>query len=149
MIKYEFPIEINQKYWTKVLSYECKVCGERFIIELPYENDVVKLIEKDGAQIKWLPTYGKGGYLDLVKKLVPQFSGQKDTDVTLMKVSKIMKTELHKYTEKGDLGNGFIVGGYEHLCPHCKSLKLNEINEKVVENPKLDWVKIASELLNS
>jgi hypothetical protein len=64
-----------------------------------------------------------------------------------MKISKIMQLELHKYTEKGDLGNGFIIGGYEHICPNCDSKELNCINEKVVEDPNLDWVKISDNLL--
>ncbi|MDD2401763.1 MAG: hypothetical protein PHD60_06110 [Clostridia bacterium] len=147
MINYDYPHETNQKYWIKTLWYECKVCGCKFNVDLPYDNDLVKLIEKSGTQVKWLPTYGFGGYLDLAKKLAPQFNGQEFTDVVSMKISKIMKLELHKYTEKGILGNGFIVGGYEHICPNCKSKELNCINEKVVEDPKLDWVKISEDLL--
>jgi len=147
MINYDYPHETNQKYWIKTLSYECKVCGCKFNLEFPYDNDLVKLIEKSGTQIKWLPTYGVGGYLDLVKKLASQFNGQEFTDVVSMKISKIMKLELYKYTEKGVIGNGFIVGGYEHICSNCNSKELNFINEKVVEDPKLDWVKISDDLL--
>ena len=147
MIKYDYPLEANQKYWIKAIKYECKECGNIFIHELPLDDDLVKLIEKDGTDIKWLPMFGIGGFLDLVQKIAPEFSGVEFTEVISMKVKKIMEDSLPKYTKRGIGDNGFIVGGYDHICPKCKSKELKELDEKIIENPKLDWVKISCELL--
>ena len=114
---------------------------------MPYDNDLVKLIEKSGTQVKWLPTYGVGGYLDLIKKLTSQSNDQALSSAMSMKISKIMEQELHKYTEKGESGNGFIVGGYKQICPNCNSKEIKCNNETVTENPKLEWVKISDDLL--
>lgn len=111
--------------------------------------DAVKLIEKDGTDIKWLPLNGIGGYLDLVNKVAPELATKFDrtSDAISMQVSKVMNIELPRYTESGPMGNGYVVGGYDHKCPYCKSQNLKLINETVIENPKLDWVKISCNLL--
>lgn len=147
MISYCYPQAINDKYWIKTIMYKCKNCGKEFIHELPLDNDVVKLIGKDTTDIKWLPTLGSGGYLDLIEKLAPEFNGREIIGIVSMKVTEIMKVELSKHTEKGILGNSYMVGGYEHICPKCKSKELEEIHEKTIENAKLDWVKIDCDLL--
>lgn len=114
---------------------------------LPLYDDIVKLIEKNGTDIKWLPSYGNGGYLDLVSKLVPEFKNEKFGGIGSIKLDKIMKIKLPQYTERGRGGEGFIIGGCKHVCPICKSKELKEIEEKIIENAKLDWVKISCELL--
>jgi|GEM_PF-1804325 len=147
MIKYDYPLEANQKYWIKAIKYECKECGNIFIHELPLDDDLVKLIEKDGIEIKWLPTFGIGGFLDLVQKIAPELSNEKFNGIGSIKLEIILESRLPNYTEKGSGGNGFIIGGSKHICPKCKSKELKELDEKIIENPKLDWVKISCELL--
>lgn len=147
MISYCYPKAVNNKYWIRKIIYKCKNCKKEFFHELPLDNDAVKLIGKDRTDIKWLPTLGVGGYLDLINKLVPEFNGKEITGVVSMKISRIMQVELPKYTEKEISGNGYRVGGYEHICPNCKSKDLKEINEEIIENVKLDWVKISCDLL--
>lgn len=150
MLEFAYPLETNNKCWIKSLSYECKDCNSTFLHSLPLDGyDAVKLIEEDGTNVKWLPLNGIGGYLDLANKIAPElatkFNGT--SDAISMQVSKVMNIELPRYTEKGPMGNGYIVGGYDQKCPYCKSQNLKLINETVIENPKLDWVKISCDLL--
>ena len=147
MINYSYPENINGKCWMRIFSFECKVCGCNFILDLPYDYDLVKLIEKNGTEVRWLPVYGVGGYLDLVEKLagvsyLGDLSGAKS-----MEMDRIMERELCKYTEKGEYGNGFIIGGYKAICPNCNSKELKVIDERVIDNPKIEWVKISDDLI--
>jgi hypothetical protein len=142
MTDYCFPEAIKSKYLIKSVDYECKNCKNKFNLKMPLEDDIVKLIEKDGTDIKWLPTYGKGGFLDLVKKLVPEYWSN-----TMVYVKKL-EPELLKYTEKGKHGKGFILGANYPICPNCKNKEVRIISEKIIENPTLDWVQISCELIN-
>jgi hypothetical protein len=53
------------------LTYKCENCGNVFELTFTNGYDVIKLKEINGDEIRWLPTYGKGGYLDLITKLIP------------------------------------------------------------------------------
>ena len=69
MIKYCIP-ELPEKYWVNQLNYKCESCGNSFEVFLPNGNDIVKFREINGSEIRWLPTYNKGGYIDLMTKII-------------------------------------------------------------------------------
>jgi hypothetical protein len=160
MADYCFPEKANQKEWIESLRCSCKNCRNVFVLELPLDDGVVKLVEKDGTQVKWLPMFGTGGWLDLEKIFAPRLVEEKLNIRTLkklnfvklsgaisMKISRIMDVELPKHTEKGELGNGFVQGDYSRRCPKCRSKDLNFIKEQKYEISTLDWVKIDCSLL--
>ena len=75
--------KVPKKYWVNQLTCNCKHCGCTFDILLPNSNDIVKLIEIGGNDIRWLPTYGIGGYIDLVTKLISNHN--KNDEITMQK----------------------------------------------------------------
>jgi hypothetical protein len=154
MTDYCFPKEANQKEWIKSFRCSCKNCKDVFVLDLPLDDGIVKLVEKDGHQVKWLPMFGTGGWLDLEKKFAPLcFQGklprERFASAILMKISRIMDVELPKNTEKGESGNGFVLDGYDRICPKCGSKDLNFIKEQTHESSTLDWVKIDCSLLKN
>ncbi|NMC55908.1 MAG: hypothetical protein GYA50_01625 [Eubacteriaceae bacterium] len=144
MINYCEP-EIPEIYWINSLTYKCENCGNVFELTFTNGYDVIKLKEINGDEIRWLPTYGKGGYLDLITKLIPEHS--KDDVITMIESKKFIK-ELKKYSEKGSNGQGFDFSIARHECINCKSKELKILDEKVLMKPKLTWLKISCELKN-
>lgn len=138
------PLELPSKYWITSLTYKCKSCQHEFEHLICNENELVKYVEKNGSEVRWLPTYGKGGYLDLLIKLVMNF--QKDSEIT-MKIAKGFDVIFQNYTEKSLRGNPFTISDGKHVCSLCYSKELIVISEIVLENPKVEWMKFFCTLL--
>ena len=137
--------EIPKIYWVNCFTYKCKTCGNVFDSVFPNSDDIVKLCETDGDDVRWLPTYGEGGYLDLITKLLPEHS--LCDEITMEKARAFIK-ELNKYCEQGEHGNGFGFSEKQiHECINCNSEDTVIISEKVLTSPKLRWLKISCKLI--
>ena len=136
--------EIPKIYWVNCYTYKCKHCGNEFNILFPNGNYIVKFREIDGNNIRWLPTYGKGGYLDLMTKLLP---GHSLNDEITVKKAKAFIKELNKNCEQGDGGNGFDISITKFNCTNCNSEDTKYLSETVLTNPTLSWLRISSNLM--
>jgi hypothetical protein len=143
MIKLCEP-EIPKIYYVNCFTYQCESCGNIFEIMFPNSDDILKLEEINGKDIRWLPVYGVGGYLDLLTKLVV---GHSFNDAITMEKSRRFMKEFQKYSEKGSSGNGFDISYRKSECKNCKSNEINILNEKILENPELTWLKISCDLI--
>ena len=136
--------EIPEIYWVNCINYSCKDCGVTFGIAIPNGNDLIKLKEMNGNEEKWLPTYGKGGYLDLLQKLLPDF--QIKHELTHKKASEFI-AELNKNCEKSFNGNGYNFDYFNAVCTNCNSKNTEYVCEKGLINPVLPWLKISCGLM--
>ena len=131
-------------YWVNRHTYQCNNCQNVF--NSVFGNDyIVKFREMDGNGERWLPIYGKGGYLDLMTKLI---SGHSFNDSISVAKAKMFIEELNKHCEQGDSGNGFYSDHkavYE--CPNCGSRDTKILREEVLTNPNLAWLKVDCILL--
>ena len=141
MTNYRFPTRPT-KYWINELNYKCKKCGRTFQIHIPNSDDIVKFECQATSQIKWLPTNGDGGYLGLFKKLYSDYKGE-----LYPKIVQEFITKLNNYIEKSSASDYFQQSDYKHECIYCKSKEIVLINEEILENPDLDWLKISCELI--
>ncbi|MEF2969294.1 hypothetical protein V3851_26325 [Paenibacillus sp. M1] len=139
------PPEIPGIYWIKKDIYMCKSCGHEFEYFMSNGDDIVKYKEKDGYEIKWLPTYTKGGYLDLMQKLIPNF---KYNDQITMRIAKEFNSKLSYYIEKSSNGKIFILDDAVVFCNRCNSKELQNVGEIILTSPQISWLKISCELLN-
>ncbi|QHI73481.1 hypothetical protein [Aminipila terrae] len=143
MIKFCMP-ELPEKYWVNNLTYKCESCGSTFEVLIPNGNDIVKFKEINGSEIRWLPTFSKGGYIDLMTKII---EGHKLNDSIDMKKATLFISKLQGYIEKSSHGNGFELSVDKRICPQCNSENLKIIQENVLVNPELQWLKILCDLL--
>ena len=142
-MKYCFP-EIPKVYWIKKIVYRCKSCGYEFEYLVPNSDDIVKYKEKGGTEIKWLPTYGKGGYLDLMCKIVP---GHKVNDPITMKIAKEFNSKLSKFIETSLNGKKFTIDDNSNFCNKCNSKDVQYVRECILTSPKISWLKVSCDLL--
>lgn len=136
--------EAANKYWVTRIVYECKDCGLTFEEIIPNGYDLMELVEQGGKRVRWLPVWGRGGYIDLMGKFIP---GHRQNDEITMAKVKIFIKELEKYSEKGEMGRGYEIAHEKHRCKNCNSRNLYLREEIVIENPKLNWLKISCQLL--
>lgn len=136
--------DMPKVYWIKKITYRCKSCGHESEYLVPNSDDIVKYKEKDGTEIKWLPTYGKGGYLDLMCKLVPN---HKFNDPITMKIAKEFNSKLSNFIETSLNGKIFILDDNLNLCDKCHSKELQYIRECILTSPEINWLKISCDLI--
>ncbi|MCL2817679.1 MAG: hypothetical protein FWD39_04760 [Clostridiales bacterium] len=131
-------------YWFDCFTYKCKRCKSIFDVVVSNGDYIVKFEEINGSEVKWLPAYGKGGYLDLMTKLIPGYSLY--DEITIAKATAFIK-ELNKHCEQGKTGNGFDLGSTRFECTNCNSKDIEYLSEKGLTNPDLSWLKISCDLV--
>lgn len=130
------------KYWVKNIDCKCNSCEVTFSEILPHGNEIIKFIETDGHEVRWLPTYEKGGYFELLKQLVPGFDA-KSQEIT-MSISNKFQSAFEKIQQPSVNGKKFrFAKGV--ICPKCKSNDIKIISDKILLSPTLKWMKYLSE----
>ena len=137
--------EIPSIYWINKAHYSCKACGKVFDLYAPNGDDLVKFVESNGTEIRWLPTRGKGGYLDLFEKFMPGFLASGKEIIPPVALQFI--TQLQNHIEPSESGNGFKESYGKSYCPRCTSPDIKELSEEVLTSPEVAWLKIDCELL--
>lgn len=138
--------EVPDNYCLTQAQLWCSQCHYVFAILIPESADLVMLREADGNTVKWLPTYGVGGYLDLLVKLVP--GHQPATELT-MRTVRLFEERLADVAEKSDSGRPFHLDYARLVCPLCHSTDAEELSETVLMNPPVDWLKVECQLTSS
>ena len=136
--------EMPEIYWVNRFTYKCKDCRVTFDIVTANGNDIIKLKEINGNEEKWLPTYGKGGYLDLLQKLLPDFSLK---DEITQKKATIFISELNRHCERSIHNNGFDFDYFTTVCTNCHSKNTEYVSEERLVNSELSWLKISGSLM--
>ncbi len=142
-IKHCFP-EIPKKYGINRYFFKCNNCSMEFEFLLPNGNYLVKYEEVEGFETRWLPTYGKGGYLDLMKKLLPDFD---ERDEITVQIGKRFNELLQSRIELSPRGSKFTLARYKPTCPNCKSVDLITLEEEILASPEVEWLRIDCELM--
>ena len=114
------------------MKYKCQICNMSFIDYIPYNGELVQF-ECDDKKKRYLPVYGKNGYLDLFKKLIDGWSDdksitEKDTKLFEHKLSEICPYRVALY--------------FKARCPYCSSYKILILQEMIRDNFPVDWIEI-------
>ena len=131
-------------YWINCFNYKCNICGNTFSIFFPNGYELIDFEEVDGCEIKYLPLHGKGGYLDLLAKLLPEYIPKNDGNV---EEARLFLVELNKRCEKGTKGEGFVFRHLKFECTICKSKDITCLKEDVLVSPQIPWLKIECYLM--
>ncbi len=138
--------ELPSIYWINKFRYRCKACGHAFDFYTENGNDgVVKFIESNGTEIRWLPVYGQGGYLDLFERFMPGFlaSGKPLIPPTV----SLFIEKLQNHIERSDAGNSFKISQEKVKCPQCKKFDIEMLKETLLTSPDITWLKIDCDLI--
>ena len=105
------------------------------------DNVLVKFIDQVSKEVRWLPTFEKGGYLDMVKQLVPDSSP--DKQIT-MKDSATFQERFAEIQERSPLGGIFVLA-IGCPCPECGSRNQTLEKECVLDRPSLKWMRYVAQ----
>jgi rubredoxin len=126
-----FQMELPKVYWIRVQTHECPNCGNVFQRTVG-DDLIVKFMEVGGSEERWLPTYGQGGYLDLLSKLVPGWSPEEQIT---MAVARQFDTAFQAVQEKSSRGHPFSMLFEDRGCPSCHGKRTQELSEVVLTSP--------------
>jgi hypothetical protein len=137
MIDEMFQPATPPSYWVCESKRKCKNCGYEYTCVHPNGNEIVKFQEDGGVEVRWLPTFEVGGYLDLLERMVPNYS--REQQITMPIVRKF-ESEFKIIQEHSLLGNAFNMSVCCE-CPRCSSIKAIVVSEITYDSPKLKWMK--------
>jgi hypothetical protein len=129
--------EIPSIYWTRIITYLCHDCGIIYEGMMPVGNELIKFIEKDGIEERWLPTYEKGGYFDLLENLIPGF---KRTNKITVQIADEFENKFYEMQEPSTKGRTFTMN-IRVRCPECNSKSIIIRNIETLVNPNIAWMR--------
>ena len=131
-------VEISKrKYCVEKKRCCCDKCGNQFEEIIPLGFDLVCFESNMGAKV-FLPTYGKNGYLELLKKIVPEWDEKNEISVG---IAKTFEKRLNLYTP-------YRVEFYNRTkCPQCGSDRVFVEERIPIENYPIKWITINSCIL--
>lgn len=124
---------LPSRFYLVDTQYRCAQCDDVFHWIWSEDNALVKFQEKGGAEERWLSTYGEGGYLDLLQRLVPEV---RDAEEITPRVVAAFDNAFAVYQEPSSNGNLFVVERGV-ACPHCGSRNLRILNERTIDTPSV------------
>lgn len=136
--------ELPSHYWVVTEQYRCKKCGTIFTRIHSGSEAIINLETEDGSEVRWLPVFGRGGYLELLKHA----TGSDISDNTNARAiaEKKFENELGKYLEPIN-GHLLMDKNQKIICPVCKSDSFAEEKETVAKNPIIQWARVRCSFL--
>jgi hypothetical protein len=129
--------ETPSTLWANKITYLCDDCATIWDVIMPIDNEFIKFVEKEGDEERWLPTYEKGGYLDLLEKLIPGF--KKHNKITVHIADEFEK-KFCNFQEPSSNGQIFLMN-FRVRCPKCNSHSIIIRNIESVINPDISWMR--------
>ena len=124
-------------YWVREDRVRCKQCATEFKVKFAHGNEIVKFVEDEGHEERWLPTFEPQGYLDLLERLVSGYS--REQQIT-MPIAKRFESSFKEIQERSSSGKSFSVA-VGARCPHCGSSSFDLLDEQILASPPLDWLR--------
>lgn len=122
----------SDNYVIEELKCRCTVCGFEFFEYMPLNYELVCFIDELGEKY-FLPTYGEYGYLDLLEKIVKNWTP--DKEIT-SRVVKSFEERLEKITP-------IKVSLFQKVkCPICSKDDVIVIDRTPIKDYPVNWLKI-------
>ena len=138
--------EMPSIYWVNKIRYRCSACTFAFDFYISDGNDgVIKFVENNGTEIRWLPVHGQGGYLDLFERFMPGFLASGKRMIPPVVSEFMQKLQIH--IERSEAGNRFEISDARPQCPRCRKHDVEMLKETLLTSPEITWLKIDCELL--
>jgi hypothetical protein len=128
---------VPKTYWVREDHLRCKQCAWEFKVQFAHGNEIIKFIEDDGYEERWLATFEAGGYFDLLERFVP---GYKREQKITMHVANRFEMAFKVIQEKSSANKSFSVA-VRARCPHCGSSGFDLLDERILTSPPLEWLR--------
>lgn len=130
--------KITMKHYCVEKLMCCRnTCKNEFVDIIPFGYELICFDMASGEKV-FLPTYGENGYLDLLKKLVPEWNDSKEIS---FKVSKLFEERINNYTPcKVSYHN-------KTECMKCHSTEIVITKRIMKENYPIRWIEIDTMML--
>lgn len=136
MVLHQAPVPSD--YLIREVTFECPNCGCSHTTWLPFRDELVKFVAIGGGEERWLPTFGPGGYLEILPVFVPGYvSGMPITE----QVRHQFDAAFRLYQEPNASGKPFAMCSPSPVCPACGSFALRETSESVLQAPPVRWMR--------
>ena len=131
-------ITMNNPVIERVSCY-CEKCDHRFVDFIPANDELVRFKTISGAYV-FLPTYGKNGYLKLLRRLVDDWDYSKEITPV---ITKQFENEINKYTPYRVFYSNMI------SCPQCNDARIRVEKRKTELVDSIVWIKVDSVILEN
>ena len=135
-VQYTVPV----RYWIATTRYRCGSCGADAVLRWAPGGEVVRFVNGRGEE-RWLPTYGAGGYLDLLEQLVPGYSKAQEISA---RVAKDFKVTFSRFLSKANPTDDYAIADAGPVCSRCGSRDLEITSEVVDQSPPVPWLDYAA-----
>lgn len=126
-----------KQYCVEKVICSCNNCKNEFADIIPFGYELV-CFDKESIEKVFLPTYGENGYLDLLKKLIPEWN---ESDEITCIISKKFEEKINYFTPYK------VVQHNKTICPKCGSTEITISERKIKENYPINWMEIDAEVL--
>ena len=125
-------------YCVDELDCVCKTCKKEFSECAPSDYELVCFLLENGEK-RFLPTYGKYGYLDLLGRLVSDWNPAKPITES---VSNQFIAELQNITP-------YQIKEYQLICPSCGSTAIQVMKKTAQYGRTVKWLEINQSLIDN
>lgn len=126
-----------KNYCIERIECKCRNCNENFVEFVPDYEDLVQF-DCDDNNIRYLPTYGMNGYLELMSRLIDGWT--KNDSITELVVRKFESQLSLICPYEVKLKKAFI-------CPYCFSKNVTFTKNEILHNPPVKWIEIDSDYM--
>lgn len=130
-------MDVPETYWITETHYRCKSCACEFSWHWAEGGEIIKFVNAVGQDERWLPTYGRHGYLDLLERLVPGFLRNREIDHGVAYKFGQTFTEMQGAVGTTDV---YTIDERSPTCPTCNTRELDEISREVKVNLPIKWL---------
>ncbi len=129
---------LKDDYSVELLRCGCNNCKKVFTDIVPLGFELVRF-DISNKESVFLPTYGLNGYLDLLKKIIPEWS---ESEEITYRIAKLFEQRLNDYTPyKVKFHN-------RAQCPECESNDITVFDRKIKNKYPINWLEVDRQILN-
>jgi len=128
---------VPNAYALRRESRHCRSCGCHFKVDFSAGDDLVAFQDTQGSEFRWLPTYEKGGYLDLLPRLVTDYADGKQITYHVARAFEAAFDLIQERPASGGWFHTWHVKG----CPSCGSREVVTEGVSIRKNPRLTWMR--------
>jgi hypothetical protein len=129
--------KVPNSYSVRNETRVCNDCGCNHNITFSAGDDLVAFQDTKSGEVRWLPTYEEGGFLDLLRKLVPDYSDEQGiTHRVSQDFEKVFDRIQERISPEGVFRIQVVRG-----CPNCGSRKVIVERSTIEKNPSVEWIR--------
>jgi hypothetical protein len=120
----------------------CRDCGCEYDVDFSRDEELMCFKDTLSTELRWMPIDEKGGFTELFKRLLP-------ADVCESVGAYAAFDVAFEVIQERPRSGGFFHIRWEHGCHKCQSRRVVPIGSRVLERPRLKWMRYDLSRLDS